>query len=72
MTPNIQIDWNADSDNRVSFPIGIGTIGMFRIGRLPIRWGVEAQYYPIKPSDVAPEWNFRVFVAPIILNPFKS
>ncbi len=71
MTPNIQIDWDADSDNRVAFPIGLGTIGMFRIGRLPFRWGVEAQYYVIQPDDVGPEWNFRVFLSPIILNPFK-
>jgi len=71
MTPNIQINWNADSGDRLSFPIGLGTIGMFRIGRLPIRWGVEVQYYVISPDSVGPEWNFRVFFAPIILNPFK-
>ena len=71
MTPNIGIDWTADSGQKVSFPIGLGTIGMFKIGRLPIRWGVEVQYYVVRPDDVAPEWNFKFFFAPIILNPFK-
>lgn len=71
MTPNIQINWNADSGEKLSFPVGLGFIGMFRIGRLPIRWGVEAQYYVISPDAIGPQWNFKVFFAPIILNPFK-
>ncbi len=25
----------------------------------------------VQPDDVAPEWNFKVFFSPIILNPFK-
>ncbi len=71
MTPNIRINWNADGDDRLSFPVGMGTIGMFKIGRLPFRWGVEVQYYVVQPDAAGPEWNFKVFLAPIILNPFK-
>ena len=52
--------------------VGLGTIGLFKIGRLPVRWGVEVQYYVIQPDRVGPEWNFKIFLAPIILNPFKS
>ena len=72
MTPNIRINWKADEGERVSFPIGLGTIGLFKIGRLPVRWGVEVQYYVIQPDSVGPQWNFKIFLAPIILNPFKS
>lgn len=71
MTPNISIDWTADGPDKVSFPIGLGTIGLFKIGPLPIRWGVEAQYYVTQPDAVAREWNFRVFIAPIMPNLFK-
>ena len=71
MTPNIRINWKADTDNAVSFPIGLGTIGMFKLGPMPVRWGVEVQYYVVRPDDFGPEWNFKVFFAPIILNPFK-
>ena len=71
MTPNIRVNWNADSGERLSLPVGIGTIGMFKIGRLPVRWGVEVQYYVVQPDAAGPEWNFKVFFAPIILNPFK-
>jgi len=73
MTPNIRINWKADdSDDRVSLPIGLGTIGLFKIGRLPGRWGAEVQYYVVQPDNVSPEWNFKLFFSPIILNPFKS
>ena len=72
MTPNIRIDWKADSfTDAVSLPVGLGTIGMFTVGRMPVRWGVELQYYVMQPSDIAPKFNFKVFFAPIILNPFK-
>ena len=73
MTPNIRINWRADGgfEDKVSLPIGLGTIGMFKLGPLPVRWGVEVQYYLTQPDDVTPEWNFKVFFAPIILNPFK-
>ena len=73
MTPNIRINWRADGgfEDKVSLPIGLGTIGMLKLGPLPVRWGVEVQYYLTQPDDVTPEWNFKVFFAPIILNPFK-
>ena len=73
MTPNISINWEADGgfDDKVAFPVGLGTIGLFRLGKLPIRWGAEAQYYLTGPDAIKREWNFRFFFAPIIANPFK-
>jgi len=73
MTPNISIDWKADGGffDKAAIPVGIGTIGMFKIGRLPVRWGVEAQYYLTGGDDIRREANFRVFFAPIIPNLFK-
>ena len=72
MTPNIRIDWDADSGKRVAFPVGLGTIGLSKIGGLPIRWGMELQYYVTQPDIAGPEWNLRFFIAPIISNPFKK
>ena len=71
MTPSITVDWKADSGNKLSFPIGLGTIGMFRLGGIPVRWGVEAQYFVAQRDDSGPAWNFKVFFAPILLNPLK-
>ena len=71
MTPNVTIDWKADKGDKLSFPIGLGTIGMFRLGRLPIRYGVEFQYYVAQRDNAGPRYNFKVFFAPIIANLFK-
>ena len=73
MTPNISIDWKAEGGffDKAAIPVGIGTIGMFKIGRLPVRWGVEAQYYLTGGDDIRREANFKVFIAPIIPNLFK-
>lgn len=71
MTPNIQIDWKKKGSDRFSVPIGLGTIGLFRWGNTPVRWGAEIQYYVNQPDPVAPEWNLKFFIAPIKANPFK-
>ena len=59
MTPNITIDYNKRLKEAVSLPIGLGTIGMFRIGRLPLRWGVEAQYFAVQRDDAGPRSTSR-------------
>jgi len=84
MTPNIQIDWEKDGKDRFTVPVGLGYIGMTKIGPMPVRWGIEAQYYVMKPDASAdadfgqegytpytPDWNIKFFVAPITMNPFK-
>jgi len=73
MTPNISINWDADGnlDDKIAFPIGIGMIDLFKVGPLPVRWGVEAQYYLTGADAVRREFNFRFFVAPIIPNLLK-
>ena len=47
MTPNINIniDWRADSGNKVALPIGLGYIGTVKVGKIPVRVAIEAQYY---------------------------
>jgi|GEM_PF-6760248 len=49
----------------------LGIIGLFRWGKTPVRWGVELQYYVMQPDPVAPEWNLKIFFAPVMANPFK-
>ena len=84
MTPNIQINWERDGKDRFTVPVGLGYIGMTKIGPMPVRWGVEAQYYVMKPdassnddfgqdgyTPYTPDWNIKFFIAPITMNPFK-
>lgn len=73
MTPNISINWDQDGDltDKIAFPIGLGTIDLFMVGKLPVRWGLEAQYYLTGPDSIRREANFRFFIAPIIPNLLK-
>jgi hypothetical protein len=72
MTPNVRVNWKEDGSDKYSIPVGLGVIDLARWGSSLIRWGVELQYYVTQPDPVAPEWNFRFFIAPIIGNPFKT
>jgi hypothetical protein len=36
-----------------------------------ICWGVELQHYVMQPDPFAPEWNLKIFFAPVKPNPFK-
>ncbi len=71
MTPNITVNWEADSGQQVSFPVGLGYIGMFKLGPMPVKWGIEVQKYIVSPNNVGMDWNIKFFIAPITLNPFK-
>jgi hypothetical protein len=67
MTPNIQRDWTRGDG--WSVPVGLGGDITFKIGKMPIRIGAEAQYYLVQPDNFGAEWNFRVFIIPIIPAP---
>lgn len=71
MTPNILINWKESGSDRFSVPVGLGTIGFFRWGKVPVRWGAEIQYYVAQPDNFGPEWNLKLFIAPVAANPFK-
>jgi hypothetical protein len=69
--PNIQWD---QVTGLVTVPVGVGFDTMtMAFGKMPIRFGAELQYYashdesPSRAFD--PEWNFRLYVSPIIMAP---
>ena len=72
MTPNIRYNWKADGGDRLSLPVGLGTIGLVKIGPLPVRWGLELQYYVVQPDPISQDWNIKFFFSPIIPNLLKK
>lgn len=71
MGPTITYDWEADSDNALTFPIGLGITKTTRWGKTPVKLRAELHYSMIKPDDYGTEWNFRIQVTPVINSPFK-
>ncbi len=64
--PNIIANWEQDSDNRFTVPVGMGINKTFQFGKLPVRIGGEFFYSVIQPDTVGTEWNFRFYVIPAV------
>lgn len=52
----ITANWEADSDNRWTVPLGRGVGKIFKIGNQAINSRIEAYYNVVKP-DSAPNWQ---------------
>ncbi|MGX5217305.1 hypothetical protein ACVTMO_01420 [Pseudomonas segetis] len=72
MTPNVRVNWKADSGEKVNFPIGLGYSNVIKINKLPVRFAVEMQYSVVKGDEYDADWNLRFMFIPVIANPFKS
>ena len=72
MGPTVTIDWEADDDNKLTFPVGLGITKTLRIGKTPWKMRIEPQYSVVKPDDIGAEWNLRIQVAPVIQSPFSQ
>jgi len=70
-TPIITADWEGDSDDRWTVPIGLGVYKTSLFGKMPVKLGVETQWMPINPDTYGQEWNIRLTIAPIIPSLFK-
>ncbi len=64
--PNIIANWEADSDNRYTVPVGLGINRTFQIGKVPVRFGLEFHYNVIRPDTVGADWNLRFYVIPAV------
>ncbi len=69
-SPNITVDWQADSDNKLTLPIAIGFGKMLKLGPMPVMLMVEYQYSVIAPDDIGNESTIMLQANFIIKNPF--
>ncbi len=70
MGPTITYDWEAESDDALTLPIGLGLTKTTRWGNTPFKLRAELHYSVIKPENYGTQWNFRIQVTPVINNPF--
>ncbi len=52
--------------NTSPWPVGLGVYKTHLFGKMPIKFGVETQYYAIRPDNLSEEFNIRVVIAPMI------
>ncbi|MGB5746296.1 MAG: transporter [Desulfobacterales bacterium] len=61
MSPTITANWEADSDNTWTVPVGGGFGRVFKIARQPINASLKANYSVERPDD-ASDWNIAATV----------
>jgi hypothetical protein len=71
MGPTISVDWEANSGDKLTLPIGLGISKTIRIGKMPMKLRFEPQYSIVHPDDFGPVWNFRFQITPVLPNPFR-
>jgi len=65
--PNILINWDQNSDNRYTVPVGFGINRTFQFGKVPVRMGLEYFKTAISPDDVvASDWSVRFYIIPAV------
>ena len=67
-SPVITYDWNADSDEALSLPLGIGLAKTTKIGKRPWKFQFQVQYYVEQPDAFGPEWLLKFTVTPVVAN----
>jgi len=68
--PVISYDWEADSGNKLTLPLGAGVAKTTRIGNMPLRMSAELYNYIESPDRFGPEWLFEFTVTPILWNKY--
>jgi hypothetical protein len=67
--PNIVANWENDSDDVWSIPVGGGFNTTIKIGPAPVKVGMEIYYYVEKPDEFGPEWQLRMTFTPVVPKP---
>ena len=63
--PNIICNWEQDSDDACTVPVGMGINKTVNFGKVPVRFGLEVFYSVIQPDDiVGTKWNLRFYMIP--------
>ena len=64
------INWNAEPENALTFPLGLGYTRTVFIGKTRVKMRLEPQYTVFRPEDYGNVWNIRFQFAPVIKSPF--
>ncbi|MDX1560107.1 MAG: hypothetical protein R3193_14455 [Marinobacter sp.] len=59
-----------NSDNRLTFPLGIGVSRTMLLGGRPWKFGVQYWHYLASPDDFGPDYQVRFTVSPVVALPW--
>lgn len=65
-SPNITYDQKAPGADAWQVPVGLGIQKVTHFGKMPVKFGLETQYYVKHTDDFGPRWNIRFSITPVI------
>ena len=69
--PMITVNWEADSDDRLTLPIELMISNTFFVGKMPLRVGIGGNYSVVAPDNYGQRWMIKFFIVPVIPKPIK-
>jgi hypothetical protein len=66
VAPNIRYNWEED---QLSLPIGMGGDTLVKIGKLPVKIGLELYHYVVQDDKYGPQWQLRFLFVPVLPAP---
>ena len=69
-SPVITYDWQADSGEAWTIPIGVGVAKTVKLGSHPWKFALQVQKFLVQPDAFGPDWLVKLTLTPVISNPF--
>lgn len=64
---NILANWDADRGRDVwTIPVGAAVSKVHKFGKLPIKFSLGLQWFPIQPEEYGQDWNVQIQITPVI------
>jgi hypothetical protein len=70
--PNMFVDWEAPSGNKVTFPVGLQVGKLRKLGPMPVKFDLQVQYYAVHPQVYGSNWNVQLQITPILPSLIKE
>lgn len=70
--PIATYNWEAESGDRWTVPVGVGLYKTVVMGGMPWKLGIEVQKYVVKPDAFAADWYGFITIGPVVKNPFAG
>ena len=68
----IDINWQADDNDKVSLPIGLGVSTTLFAGPMPMRLGVELDWFVVSPNSYGKKFMLKFYFVPVIPRLIKN
>ena len=69
-SPVFSYNHKADSDNKLTFPVGLGVSKTTVFNGRPWKFGVQFWHYVASPDLYGPDWQIRLNITPVVALPW--